>query len=333
MKLFKALTITVVFTLVFALTASANVTDNLIMYYSFDGENPGADALEGNSLTIPAEQVVDGIIGKGVSIVGAEQVIQNCGMDAYGPFFDSNCMTVAAWIKCYDPEGTATLTLFGWGSGGTYDFTRTFISADNNFGVYWQRPDGHYYANCNVNVNIRDGNWHHVAYTYSLDSGELLFYVDGVEYANEENAGLDGFLGEPLNGWFTLGGMNGREDPFNGCYDDIRFYDRVLSDKDIAELYAMGSKTPETEAPETEAPVTEAPVTDAPVTDPETTPDTEPEDSPNTSDAALRVAIAVGAGAATLTGSLKNSGFIVKTINSVINGFIGAIAKLFNFIR
>jgi hypothetical protein len=85
-------------------------------------------------------------------------------------------------------------------------------------------------------ATIDDGQWHHVVMTYEDDTGEVKMYVDG-----ERN---DGYAYSNLDGAFSDIGRVAGGEYFNGRIDEVRSYDRVLSQSDVDELSdGVGSMT------------------------------------------------------------------------------------------
>jgi len=77
-------------------------------------------------------------------------------------------------------------------------------------------------------------NWHH--YSISYDAGSLKAYIDGEEVAS-------GTVGDTLSsdtGVVTVGRDDGLVRYGDVLEDDVRIYDRVLSQKEIQRLYNMG---------------------------------------------------------------------------------------------
>ena len=82
--------------------------------------------------------------------------------------------------------------------------------------------------------NIVDGQWHFAAAV--ITSGNLVFYWDDQKFTSSmintdttaDNCWI-GASGGPFNGWY-----------FDGSIDDVRIYERILSDTEIAWIYNNG---------------------------------------------------------------------------------------------
>jgi hypothetical protein len=84
---------------------------------------------------------------------------------------------------------------------------------------------------------LPDGFWHHVAVTYDQAvTGTIDIYVDGSLTASQVNsaawswpAAQDIELGRSHDGYWKL---------YTGDMDDFRFYDRILTQSEIATIYS-----------------------------------------------------------------------------------------------
>ena len=82
---------------------------------------------------------------------------------------------------------------------------------------------------------IYDGQWHHIAATYDSATSTKRLYFNGVELGS-------GLVIADLNvaaTGFTLGATRTGGEGFNGLIDDVRVYDNVLSQSEIADLAAI----------------------------------------------------------------------------------------------
>ena len=100
---------------------------------------------------------------------------------------------------------------------------------------YYQFNGGSFDANQQVSQlsTKNDGNWHHIAAVFEGSSGTVKLYVDGSVVATGSNVPLS--VNQTRN--LFLGDMNGGL--FNGSMDDVRAFDRVLTEQEI-QLLAIG---------------------------------------------------------------------------------------------
>ena len=93
--------------------------------------------------------------------------------------------------------------------------------------------------------DVGDENaWHHIAFSYDSVEGRVKQYVDGVLVTNDNDKHSPGELiatyPEDIKMLVIGGKMDGSDDLRQGGLDDIRIYNYVLEDYEVAELAAMG---------------------------------------------------------------------------------------------
>ncbi len=87
-----------------------------------------------------------------------------------------------------------------------------------------------------TNGNINDNNWHLIVFVRNKATGVLKIYLDG-GLDKEEGNHYDNLTGNAqinFGAWDTPGGWT---DGFAGALDEIRFFNRALSDAEIQALY------------------------------------------------------------------------------------------------
>lgn len=101
-------------------------------------------------------------------------------------------------------------------------------------------------------------DWHHVAFTFDQESGDMALFVDGERVASEQSSETISYtLGS--DSYIAAWGMDAEENNFEGKLADIRIYGRSLSDD---EVHATATLQPQTVAAsvvivETEATIVE----------------------------------------------------------------------------
>jgi len=147
-------------------------------------------------------------------------------------------MTIAVWIRVREwtwgwqcvvrkSDGSAGRYLLAYGDegGGDAIWAGYVIDAPDGTQSYWEigAPVDPTY--------MTDGRWHHVATTY--DGEFIKIYLDGelCGYPTEATGTLSQIGPNPVR----IGQYNGNEFVI-GDIDDVRIYNRALSDREIAEL-------------------------------------------------------------------------------------------------
>ena len=85
-----------------------------------------------------------------------------------------------------------------------------------------------------------DGRWHHVAFTRSRETGDIALFVDGI--AVDRARGSKAKLDSPRK--LSIGAMLPGGGAFTGDIDEVRFYNRVISEAEIRST-ALGLDSPD----------------------------------------------------------------------------------------
>jgi prepilin-type N-terminal cleavage/methylation domain-containing protein len=140
------------------------------------------------------------------------------------PNLDANIFTVSIWIK------RSRISV----AGGQ---DRLLMSVnDNGWGVYFNSDNKIYLGKVSVNETPSTGtiadtsNWHHIV--VSLSGSNANFYIDGVSSGTVAYSSTFNSSG----GSYTIG-SRGTNEYFNGLIDEVRVYNRVLSQTEITALY------------------------------------------------------------------------------------------------
>ena len=173
---------------------------------------------------------VPGRIGKTLKLGGEDSYIE---ITKYKGVVGTTPRTIAAWIRTTSSKGE----VISWGADD-YGKMFTFCFIRSRLGI---RPNGGYYY---MNDPIHDDQWHHVAAV--IKEAELpnlhddaVLYKDGV-IAEIHDIGLLDLW--PIDTGSDLDVRIGRQ--FKGSLDDVRIYDRVLSDEEVMALFKLQSDRP-----------------------------------------------------------------------------------------
>ena len=175
------------------------------------------------------ENSADGRIGRALKLNGKDQVqITN-----YKGVTGTKPRTIAAWIKTGKTQGE----IISW---GTDDFGKMCI-----FGFIRGRigitPSGGYLY---MNDPIHDDKWHHVAVVVKEVElpnlhDDVTLFKDG-EIAEIHDIGLLDLW--PIDTGEEIDVRIGRR--FAGLLDDVRIYDRALSDEEVKAIFQLKSNKP-----------------------------------------------------------------------------------------
>jgi uncharacterized protein YjbI with pentapeptide repeats len=165
-------------------------------------------------------------------------------------------MTVECWFKTpsasLQPRTFPSLVSrnYGGGQSNTSQFhmgmAGTFVPADNGmvfFGVTSSSSNTSLYINSSP-TKYNDGNWHHVAATYTSSTGTVSLYVDGVFVNSATNANIGAtsathsptipiFIGSDAGQTIT----SSTDRNFQGSISDVRIWNVVRSATDISNNY------------------------------------------------------------------------------------------------
>ena len=213
---------------------------NLVGWWKFDevSGKTAADssrhrrkgALKGG-LSFEKDSVL-GRTGKALKLDGGDNYVE---ITKYKGVSGTRPRTVAAWVRTATPEGE----IMSWGAD---DFGKMwifcFIKGRKRIGV---TPDGGYFY---MNDATDDDKWHHVAAVVQDTElpnlhDDVTLYKDGA-LAEIHDIGLLDLW--PIETGSDLDVRIGRG--FKGLLDDVRIYDRALSEDEIKALFTLQSSRP-----------------------------------------------------------------------------------------
>jgi hypothetical protein len=170
-----------------------------------------------DTVDVGPEPALDDIFASGATLTGWIRA-RGWGEGSYGRIADKSNATYPGVGWAFELYGPAQALLFQMGYSGATGG--------------WATPPG----------SISLDTWHHVALVFdsSSDTNDPVIYIDGVAQTINE---LDAPSGTPdPDGDYDLHIGNHAQSTvrtFDGLLDDIRFYDRILSAAEIAELATL----------------------------------------------------------------------------------------------
>jgi hypothetical protein len=209
---------------------SLDTDAHLVGWWRFD-ETSGQTAADSSKAGHPAtlegglafeKCSVAGRLGQAIELKGGSELLRVKG---YKGVTGPNPRTVAVWIKTKDQSGD----LVTW---GTNDAGKMFVMGHIRGRIGITPKGGYLYMNADLN----DGAWHHVAAVLREGSPPNLhdqaqLFKDG-EPIEPDGIGLLDLL--PFETGDQLDVCAGRN--FKGAIDDLRIYDRALTEEEVKAL-------------------------------------------------------------------------------------------------
>jgi len=207
-------------------------TDGLIAYYPFNG-NANDESGNGYDGIVDGATVAEDRYGNSASSYGFDGINDYVSSPIdMGSIFDvGDAITFSLWMN----SGHTNLNYYDFILGGVPGGGPIFFASvkEGDQGKIRVRlyGGGHGISDSSV----LDGNWHHIVWGVD-SSGIPFFYVDGVIQSSPPSIGS--YTGETeLVFGSRLDGSLPFKDFYTGYIDDIRIYDRGLSNGDVQILY------------------------------------------------------------------------------------------------
>ncbi len=213
-------------------------TDGLICHWKFDegsGNRAYDSALE-NHLWVWWPDWVNGVVGGAVSFDGRDsgEVEHSASQEIY-----TNQITLSVWIKLnrdvgndegrivakqLDEENSWALAIYGEGYSGSTGNQIVFHDSDGSSLWY----------DCISPTHLNANQWYHIAATDT--AGRIEIYLNGkLDWSSDAGYGIPSEIQAPIR----VGRAHYRA-YFNGSMDDLRVYNRALSEAEVGELYENG---------------------------------------------------------------------------------------------
>lgn len=174
-----------------------------------------------------------GEVGKALSFDGSDDFVQILDSEAFNFDLREESYSISLWVKSGDVERWARLVI-KWNelTPTPYPFAIQKVGDEVWGGVYDTQE------NPTVTLDdIWDGEWHHVAVSYDAESNQLTGYLDGVLSARL-TVGIEGTTQNASPVYIGRAASPVESRYFEGSMDDMRFYSRALSEREVRKLYA-----------------------------------------------------------------------------------------------
>lgn len=225
-------------------------TSGQVAYFKLD-ETAGISVADSGGVNAgtwsgePAVRSAGGKVGTALDFDGADDHV-TAGSDASIDDIFVGGGTVSAWINVTSCcTGTSARIVSkevgnsasdGWNvhidSGGSLSFARGWTTGVGGRGR-WDAGAG----------SITFGQWHHVAIIYNEDSAanDPLFYIDGIlKTGITEVDAPSGAAETDAAQTLVIGDTTGFTRQYNGLIDELRLYNRSMTESEIRQLYYYG---------------------------------------------------------------------------------------------
>lgn len=231
-----------VFTAIFAIAVIATsvwytdvveaqvVTDGLVSYWTLDKANIDGDTVEDiwgdNDGTMSGNpEIVEGKINEALEFDGASTFV-DCGGDESLNLTEA--LTIELWMKpnSAGEGGPNAGPICKAIAGGSWNWQLRYNAPGGFMGFQFNAGGGKWIS---VQNNLEPGAWHHITGTY--DGSDAVCYLNGVETERMSMPAINS-SNDPL-----LIGQDGWVNVFDGVVDEVRIYDRPLSEDEIQHNY------------------------------------------------------------------------------------------------
>ena len=211
------------------LTEPASLKNGLVAYYPFNGNANDESGNKKNGIVGGVSLGSDrfGILDKAYCFDGIDDYI-TIGL-FNDPIITDKALTISAWIKtsANNPEQMNVINARGKGP------TAFVIQPGNQITCTFSNSGGGFH-NLDVNIiNVKDDKWHHIIMMYN--GTQKILYIDNILLGQ-----ADEMISLEVSGLLEFGRGNPFGVPsgsqYNGCLDDVRIYNRALTQEEITYL-------------------------------------------------------------------------------------------------
>ena len=204
---------------IFGTVVKAENDESLILYFMFDEVKGGKVtdlSLHGNDGEIKGKpKIIEGKEGQALEFTSPSDYVEVPHSESLNITEE---ITIAVWVK--------------WNGGRSATLSKVY--------TYWLGPNTdieYAYQKGGNNVLVHSGKdlpmneWYHIAVTQDK-SGKILMYLNGEQFYDDKQGMPRDSSAEPL----TIAKESWGTPAFNGGVDEVRIYNRVLSEKEIAKI-------------------------------------------------------------------------------------------------
>ncbi len=143
----------------------------------------------------------------------------------------NNGISFGAWIKVYSTPERRASTFVGWEDNGAWGGTRLYISSSGR--ICYRFGSGSNKSDYRRVKHVPLGKWCHVFATHDSSQDTLYFNGIRVHYRRSRELSRNSCIFQI--GRILRDSKTGK--PFHGLIDEVRVYNRGLSDQEVRQLY------------------------------------------------------------------------------------------------
>lgn len=211
-------------------------TDDLVAYYPFDGDTEAEDSILDGTFTGETAEFVDGVTGQAIDLEDRNEYVQ---VDTSGDKLTPSGAewTMAAWVYSEGPTGNGDQIIRRDESEGGGFLYNIRLNEDRSVRLEYDKSVGESGGTIEsfstTEETVSTGEWTHVAAVIDSEGAEI--YIDGDSQADNSDEGDE--FNSISGGELSIGAFGlAEEEYFNGAIDEVRLYDRALSEEEIEEL-------------------------------------------------------------------------------------------------
>ncbi len=211
------------------LTSSAN--DGLVGHWTFDGKDMYSNVSDvsgqGNNGTISGQSATTTTIGKIGQALLFDGTDDSVSIPDTADFdFGTGDLAVSFWFKT---DSSSRMHAFNLGSGSGNNLSFDFNDGSYGVWVYWMSGGSPYIR---TTTFYNDGDWHHLVFRRTGTTAEL--FIDNTSIGTLSNSTNIDITGP------SYIGATGSSFRWDGSVDDVRVYNRTLTDAEVQALYNLG---------------------------------------------------------------------------------------------
>jgi len=183
-----------------------------------------------------------GVIGDALDFDGTDDYVEIAHEASLDIGDDSQGYSVSVWYRRNgDPIGTRVV--FAKDNGAVLEYPFNLSVGTDGKPQFTLYDNGTYAPSIAASSSVTDDEWHHIVGVRDVASDKIRIYVDGEEDATSVDDTTVSSMKNSVAFWMARNESGGTYYYDESVIDDVRIYDRALSDVEICKLYTLGGGT------------------------------------------------------------------------------------------